>query len=295
MVDVRAVAPGLEVVKRLTGHSGCSVLLCRAGDAYFVRKYSASIAYNPRLHEQAAKQARLSALVRTPKVIDQGVADGLVFFDMEYVSGHDFRTYAPLQNVASLSAFAHRTLEPLGTLAGTRAGSVSAARFEAKVHSVCTALAASPFVGRHSAVLGRARSVLETADWSGIPRTDCHGDLTLENMLVRDDGEIVLIDLLDGDLESVWLDAAKLLQDLDSGWSLRAFLWKSELSSADRLMLMLSRYLYEEIKVQVLEMFPELDSRLRQLRTLQAMRVLPYVHDEGTFWHVVNGLDRILR
>lgn len=269
------------------------MLLCRSGDVYFVRKYSASADYNPRLDEQAAKQARLSNLIRTPRVLDTGRLDGLVFFDMEFVSGHEIRTYAPLQHVAGLPALASRIVEPLVALARTGMGDIGSRMIEAKVASVVQAIESSRFFPDHAEILGLFRRRLEDVDWSGIPRTEAHGDLTLENMLVREDGEIVFIDLLDGELDSVWLDAAKLLHDLDSGWSLRSSLWKAELSASDRLMAMLSRYLYEEVRDQVLRIFPEIRSQLPFLRALQAMRVLPYVRDAATFGHAVRGLDRL--
>ncbi len=233
-------------------------------------------------------------MIRTPRIIEQGLQDGLIYFDMEFINGHSFGSYAPLQNVATLSDFARRILEPVRALAENRSGTISAATFRTKVESVSRAVAASAFYPSHRAILDRALASLDQADWSDIPCTASHGDLTLENMLVTEEGEIVLIDLLDGDLETVWLDVAKLLQDLESGWSLRGVLWKAELSANDRLMAMLSRYLYDEIRSQILVMFPQLAPKLSQLRVLQAMRVLPYVHDEITFRHVVRGLDRAL-
>ena len=49
----------------------------------------------------------------------------------------------------------------------------------------------------------------------------CHGDLTLENMVVGEDGTICVIDLLDPPFEHWWNDVAKLHQDLAGGWFLR--------------------------------------------------------------------------
>ena len=54
-----------------------------------------------------------------------------------------------------------------------------------------------------------------------IATTFCHGDLTLENMVIDRDGRIWLIDLLDSPLEHHWQDVAKLHQDLTGGWYLR--------------------------------------------------------------------------
>jgi len=51
--------------------------------------------------------------------------------------------------------------------------------------------------------------------------TACHGDMTLENLVVTADNRIVFIDLLDTFFEH-WLgDVAKLEQDLKAGWYMR--------------------------------------------------------------------------
>lgn len=53
-----------------------------------------------------------------------------------------------------------------------------------------------------------------------MPKGICHGDLSLENILYRND--FYLIDCDIKDLNSWWLDAAKLCQDLDAYWFLRS-------------------------------------------------------------------------
>jgi aminoglycoside/choline kinase family phosphotransferase len=50
--------------------------------------------------------------------------------------------------------------------------------------------------------------------------TFCHGDLTLENIIVDDRGRPWLVDFLDAPFEHWWQDVAKLHQDLDGGWYL---------------------------------------------------------------------------
>jgi aminoglycoside phosphotransferase len=284
---------GPDHVRTLTGHSGCSVALMIDGDEYYVRKTSASPAYNQRLVAQIRKQIQIGAVLATPKVLRQGVTDELVWFDMEFVRGDGFLTFAPLQSIATLPDLVGHLSAPLRALAETADGTLDASLFTAKIEQLRDTVPASPFHPDHAHFLGPLLERLASADWNGIPRSLCHGDLTVENMLIRDNGTVVFIDLLDGDLESVWMDVAKLLQDLESGWSMRSVLWQPAPDPSARLLRTLGHYLAEELHSLMSTMLPPLSDRLPQLRALQALRVLPYVRNESTFDHVVAGLKRI--
>ena len=72
----------------LGGHSGCKILLCETEDnQVYVRKVSSDQNYNKRLEIQEEKQACFkSDYIKTPAVLSKGyTADGLFYFDMEYV------------------------------------------------------------------------------------------------------------------------------------------------------------------------------------------------------------------
>ena len=284
-----------SVVRVLKGHSGCSVSLCAANGRYFVRKLSASLQYNKRLRQQIDKQIRLMDVIRVPHVLAQGHVDELLYFDMEFIAGQDFQSYALVRNLNDLSGLAERVMAAAKMLAATQQGVLDAGLFQAKLIDMGAQIRASPFYPEQQPFLERMIAVLERADWSTIPRTQCHGDLTMENMLLMNDGSIAFIDTLDGPLESVWLDIAKLRQDLLSGWSLRSILWREETNRNGRLLHMFSRYLLDEIEREIKTSFPTLIPHLTALQTLQAARVLPYVQDASTFNNVIHGLDQVLR
>jgi hypothetical protein len=183
--------------------------------------------------------------------------------------------------------------EPLRLLGSTAIGTLDASLFSLKLAELGTSIPMSPFYGSHAVFLNGLMDTLRSFDWAGVPQSLCHGDLTVENMLMCDDGGIVFIDLLDGNLDSVWMDVAKLLQDLHSGWSLRSVLWNGRPDPSARLLRTLTRYIADEIEERMVEIFPGLDAHLDQLRALQALRVLPYVRDSEVFLHVVTGLKSI--
>jgi hypothetical protein len=57
--------------------------------------------------------------------------------------------------------------------------------------------------------------------WAGIPGSACHGDMTLENLLLPQNRNTVFIDCDEPFISSYWLDLAKLCQDIDGHWCLR--------------------------------------------------------------------------
>lgn len=54
-----------------------------------------------------------------------------------------------------------------------------------------------------------------------IPIGTCHGDLTLSNIKITEDGDLYLFDFLECEINSPLQDAVKLLQDFKYGWSYR--------------------------------------------------------------------------
>ena len=272
------------------GHSGCLVSLCAAEGRYFVRKQSGSRNYNDRLSAQAAKQKRLASIIDVPEIISVGSIEEFSFIDMEYVHAMDFGTYLSSSSMAALADFSASILALISRFASVESGCIDSRRFEAKVGSVAAAVRRNPLYPWHARVLEAAVTELSTHSWAGIPRTECHGDFTLENMLIREDGSIVLIDLLDGELETAWLDVAKILYDLESGWSLRRRLWRGDLLAQDRLSLALCGFLHEEILAHVTAFCPGLRAHLRPLQILSALRVLPYTSNKDEFARITSAI-----
>ena len=87
-----------KIIKNLSGHSGCSVLLCQdEHKMFFVRKISSSVEYNKRLFKQYLKQKKfIKSIISTPSIYKYGYINELFFFDMEYIHGNS------LSNIISL-------------------------------------------------------------------------------------------------------------------------------------------------------------------------------------------------
>ena len=63
----------MKVIKKLSGLSGCQVLLCEDNNSLFVRKISSSVEYNVRLRRQFIKQKFFkNPIIKTPIIYSAG-------------------------------------------------------------------------------------------------------------------------------------------------------------------------------------------------------------------------------
>jgi hypothetical protein len=248
----------VRVVKRLQGHSGCQVLLCMAGRTKFVRKISASEGYNDRLQRQMEKQRRFrDPSIRAPAVFDCGERDGLYYFDMEYIAGLPLHTFVSMNRMPAI-------LPPVKQLTCFVRQNDGGATVDLS-GAVREKIAA--LTGRDDTTARYAAYCLEH-DWSNVPAGYCHGDLTFENVLVRD-GELYLVDFLDSFADTPYIDFSKLLQDVLLMWS-----WRAQ----DRPPFIKNIVLYNGLAGMLSPAELELTHRLLVLNLLRA---LPYARERA--------------
>jgi hypothetical protein len=212
---------------------------------------------------------------------------------MEYIRGFDFASFALTHGLASIGDSIRHLLRVVSTLATAQSGLLEEHLFLTKLTSVTRALKAHSLFDDFRRPIMDSLNVLGSADWCGVPKTTCHGDFTLENMIFAPSGEPVFVDLLDGGLESVWMDIAKLMQDLDSGWSLRSYLWSNTADHQERLLTIITQFVLDELSKVVRNEHPSLSLRLAQFRLLQALRTLPYIRDRSTFTRVIGSVGAL--
>ncbi len=263
----------------LGGHSGCLIYLIEPDDgAVFVRKTSKDRAYNERMRIQCEKQAAFKGEpVRTPKVLNSGYnEDGLFFFDMEYIQGITLAEYIKTMEIGKVKGLVESlvaSLVPKEHLESSIEEQQTAAQsiFEKKLSSLRNTLA-----NRNNPVIDRSLDLLEAHDWSKLTPSQCHGDMTLENIIVKND-QIYFIDFLDSFYDSWFLDIGTLLQDVQVMWSYR---FQKNVSMNTVLRLIVFRdLLLDEIKkvnsAYVLEIYYSLLQKL--------IRIYPYTKDELTY------------
>lgn len=262
-----------QFLRALAGHSGAEVALYAAGRASLVRKTAGSLAQNARLRRQSAHQRALSAAgLRFPRILREGFDErGHAFFEMEYVPARSLAAVlceaAPFDDAAVTAALERA----LGLFRLTAGAPLPAALFHAKLDSIAAAVPAA------AALAGR----LAACDWSDIPGSLSHGDLTLENILLCPSRGVVFIDCDAGFASSWWLDAAKLRQDTAGHWCMRA-LYRGQAGSAAWLnACQRMERMDRSVLALAARLDPALPARLPQLAALHLLRTLPYTRDEA--------------
>ena len=204
-----------KLIKKLPGHSGCHVELYRHANNLYVKKSSSAEEYNRRLRKQMIKQMLfVSNQIFTPKIYTKGYDNNIFWFTMQFVNGQSFSQYIQNVNIKDISIFTQKLFSSL-TIDQSKTNFAANQIFQSKINSLLKR--ADIFTENEK----EAFNLLKQYDFSLVPDSPCHGDLTTENILVSSDGRIYLIDFLDSFYNSWMMDIAKLLQDLELFWSYR--------------------------------------------------------------------------
>lgn len=264
----------------LGGHSGCQIYLIEDDDGKtFVRKISKDEDYNERLKAQSEKQASFKGeAVKAPVVLKQGYTEeGLYFFDMEYVQGITLAEYIKTMEIGKVKGLVESlvsSLIPKTSITPIPESNVSQI-FARKLSELRKTLSV-----HNNPIIDQSLALLETHDWSKLTYSQCHGDMTLENIIVKND-KLYFIDFLDSFYDSWFLDVGTLLQDIQIMWSYR---FQETVSMNTVLRLIVFRdLLLDEIKkvnpAYVVEIYYSLLQKL--------IRIYPYTKDELTY-HFLN-------
>lgn len=260
----------------LSGLSGARVYLMTQDDRHwFVRKAAAQPDGNPRLQRQAAKQKDWlksgDDLIHTPRILHEGEVDGRYYFDMEAVRGIDGVTYLRSADYDGVKEFTARLCRYLTRAAAAPplCDSTSRDLFDALFSRICAVQSATSRLGTDdvAAVLLGLERVRKLGN---IPPTWCHGDLTLENLLIDEHGGIWAFDLLDAPYEHYWLDVAKLHQDLEGGWYLRH---QSPIARC------VTEYVGRRLQETTAQLTPDYAVLHPVLMAATFIRILPYVQE----------------
>ena len=262
----------------LGGHSGCQIYLIEPDDgAVFVRKTSKDKDYNERMKAQCEKQAAFRGEpIRAPKVLNSGYTEeGLFFFDMEYIQGVTLAEYIKTMEIGKVKGLVESlvaSIVPKEQAETKREEQLIAKKiFAQKLSSLRKTLK-----DKSNSVIEHSLDLLEAHDWSKLTPSQCHGDMTLENIIVKND-QLYFIDFLDSFYDSWFLDIGTLLQDVQVMWSYR-FQQNVSMNTVLRLIVFRDLLLDEIKKVNpdyVLEVYYSLLQKL--------IRIYPYTKDELTY------------
>lgn len=260
----------------LGGHSGCKILLCEEEDnTVFVRKISSGIEYNDRLEQQALKQKNYkNNKINKPEVLNMGKNEaGLFYFDMEYIQGLTLAEFMKTAQISEIRGIVESIVNGLTIEINVQKSNENGPKeiFENKILKLKEQLNAL-----NNEVVDEALSILSEHDWGCFTPSFCHGDLTLENIIVKDN-TLYLIDFLDSFYNSWILDIGTLLQDAQVMWSYR----KEEnidINTVIRL-IVFRDVLIEMIHNQVGKDYVEIYYAL----LLKLIRIYPYTSEKLTY------------
>jgi hypothetical protein len=303
LAALRSAAPAVadrppeETCYALAGHSGARVVL-RAGAARsVVRKTAASPAHNERLLGQIEKQRYLARIgIAFPKVLASGIDDaGCAFFDMAYVPGRTL-AFAAANSIPFASGAVFRAVERmLWLFQACRGASIGAGAFHDKIGAIANiARERARGDGELEDAIGGCAERLLDLDWEGIPDSPSHGDLTLENIMLDADRNVVFIDCDCPWVSSYWLDMGKLFQDLAGHWCLRRLYPRPELAVQRANAIEKLTQLESLFRPLVEREEPDLAARLPQLAALSLFRALPYTGERAVASFICARVRRIL-
>lgn len=257
----------------LGGHSGCKIILCETEDnTVFVRKISNDMDYNRRLKIQAEKQATFqSNTIKVPAVLNQGYTeDRLFYFDMEYVQGITMAEYMKSIEIGKVRGLVETIVKDIVTVS-ENSNPVDENVFLDKIYSLKTKLSS-----KNNPVIDDAIELLLMHSWSKFTQTACHGDLTLENIIVKDN-QLYLIDFLDSFYNCWIMDISTLMQDVQTMWSYR---YQDDVNINTLIRLIVFRdILMDTVKSKVANDYLEVYYAL----LLKLIRIYPYTKDERTY------------
>lgn len=272
----------------LGGHSGCKVILIeKENNGYFVRKISKNHEYNSRLKEQCHKQKNFDKkYIKAPKVIDEGYTnEGLFYFDMEYVRGVTLDEYIKGVEVGKIDNLVSNIVESIMPKQSSFEYIYSAKLnkiFQTKIKSL------KDSVDLSDETIYTAVNYLESHDWSWFEKMDCHGDMTLENIIIKND-DLYFIDFLDSFHDSWLMDLGTLLQDVQTLWSYR-FLKEIDMNTIIRLKIfkdLLVQKIHEKNNHCVIELYYALLQKL--------VRIIPYTTDQFTYDFLLKKIKMVVK
>ena len=257
----------------LGGHSGFKILLCeKNNNEIFVRKISSDKNYNKRLAVQAKKQETYSnPNIKVPKVLQTGYTDdGLFYFDMEYVQGITMAEYIKTIEIGKVRSICESIVNNIVSRDSENTD-VDESIFTTKIASLKEKL--QP---QNNPVINDAIELLNKHSWKRFRKTQCHGDLTLENIIVKDN-QLYLIDFLDSFYDCWIMDISTIMQDVQTMWSYRHD-EEAEINTKLRL-LVFRDILMDTVK----RVSPEDYLEVYYALLLKLIRIFPYTKDKETY------------
>ena len=167
----------MKILKELSGHSGCKILLMQ-NENIFVRKISSNREYNNRLMKQINKQKQFkNNILKTPEIFNHGTFDNLYYCDMEYIQGVSLNDYIKRENIKNIKSKFDQIFDFIES--NNELYENIETEIEEKIHSL-----------KIKSEFDYYKKYCLDYDWKKVKKSYCHGDLTFENIMISNEKNI---------------------------------------------------------------------------------------------------------
>jgi len=274
-----------RLIKSLTGGlSGCKLTI--SPDGKLVRKVSSNKEYNHRLINQIKKQLEFKMMhisgIQCPLITETGRDEyDLEYFIMEYAIGKDYRYFLNYSSPEDIDLFTKSIFNYIDSIGSTE-DKYTNIQFSEICREKLDSIKKELPDGEFSDFIENKILKLENVE---IPRSFCHGDLTLSNILFSK-SHIFILDFLDSYIESWVIDLVKLKQDLFYFWSFLKDNIELNLRCVQT-----SLKIWESIEMK----YPKIvaSEEFKVLEALNFLRIYPYAkqeHDRSTIEKIMKKL-----
>ena len=218
----------------LKGFSGNKVQVVRSENKTFVRKTAKDISHNDRMQKEIEKMKRLSEIsegsndFKVPTI--QSVTeneDGLMVYDLDFIPGESLDHCTYKLNTEKINFFAKKLNKVIETITENSVTSktnyqdfilqkFNELNFELNKNKNYTNLVTDLF-NEYKEKLENLK--ISKTNIKNKP-TFCHGDLSLDNIIITRQNQMYLIEPLYNDFENFMWDYAKVLQSSMTHWNL---------------------------------------------------------------------------
>jgi aminoglycoside phosphotransferase (APT) family kinase protein len=229
-----------------------------------------------------------------PAVRGEGVDDGIYWFDMDYIPGESLANGLASGRAIDWPNVVGQVTDMLEQLRSGAETVLDPVAFTGKLVDIQDRCAGRDALQPLSERIGRVLAALAALDWTGVPGSPCHGDMTLENILLRPDGSLMFIDFDVPEQSSYALDVGKIYQDLAGQWFLR----QQVLHDPGGIDLLNARLnlarAAPHFDAGLAAMLPGGRSRAAQFAAFHLMRTLPYATDGAVPGFVLGRVEALL-
>lgn len=272
---------------KLNGYSGCKLEIVHTDSKYSVIKSSPNIAYNERLKKQKKKQESLHiGNFRICRIYDDGYKDGLYFFLMEYINGTTFADYLEKIKLSEIKDSVNILTSHF--IEFEQKNETAQMVFREKIQTTLLSIHKNSIIDVNDKELVEAIEILNKYTWEYVIPSPCHGDMTLENILVGEDG-YYLIDYLDSFYDTWMIDAAKFLQDAMCFWTYRNK--KININLEVRLLVFKDLCLN---RILDMKMGEKLLDTVYHILLLNILRIMPYTTNQDDYVFLKKAISIVI-